>query len=555
MTEYMDYGSLNGSEAPLVEVEHKKATQVYLATHEGGQRLPLMQRSFISFSFDGKWIEDFSLLAIIENNALQRRIYAEFEDNVTESDVWDGQIYWSSHYKANTIEFSLFTDGITQNELDDFKQWFQPGKIGELVLAEHPNRTILARVSETPEYSILPFEEKTTIKIAGKDHETSTTLYKGKITLALIMDDPFWYSRTNILNDIDENGTITYYTDSNLIKSISNNDAIKIILEDRVPCASMLCNLENEDNQTTRVGIAEVGNARLGYISNPEIMMFGDNDPWVIEFGEAEDGSQVDFAITENEEGTIGGHVAYLIRQSGTCINANNPAYFFYGGTAPCAPIITFTITPTVNDNGYIIFPKNKYIDSRQPYNTITIECLEKQQFRFTTPNIYAAYNQVIDIFNSKDSIGITWEDLRSTIRASVKHWAPREYACNIVSQGEKNGFNTVEAIDLLLCVEQMKNFLKDEQGTIFSSTFIIDCKKGRCIGTFNFRDKNNIITNICDNVGDMVQSNMLQIKERNIFDDNGYVHVWEENYSYCYKLYADCELSNVVLSYKYMYL
>jgi hypothetical protein len=62
------------------------------------------------------------------------------------------------------------------------------------------------------------------------------------------MDDPFWYSRTNILNDIDENGIITYYTDSNLIKSISNNDAIKIILEDRVPCASMLCNLENEDS-------------------------------------------------------------------------------------------------------------------------------------------------------------------------------------------------------------------------------------------------------------------------------------------------------------------
>ena len=38
----------------------KVMTQVYDATHRGdGKRLPYMNRSFISFSFGGKYIEDF----------------------------------------------------------------------------------------------------------------------------------------------------------------------------------------------------------------------------------------------------------------------------------------------------------------------------------------------------------------------------------------------------------------------------------------------------------------------------------------------------------------
>ena len=79
MPEYRDYGAVGNATAPLVEVDTTRRTQVYQATHDGDQRLPFMYRSFISFSFDGKFIEDFNLLAIIENNALQRKLYAEFD--------------------------------------------------------------------------------------------------------------------------------------------------------------------------------------------------------------------------------------------------------------------------------------------------------------------------------------------------------------------------------------------------------------------------------------------------------------------------------------------
>jgi len=69
-----------------------------------------------------------------------------------------GQYYWGSHYHARELTISLATDGITQKELDDFKYWFQPGEIKELILSEHPNRAILARIQDRPEISVLPFK-------------------------------------------------------------------------------------------------------------------------------------------------------------------------------------------------------------------------------------------------------------------------------------------------------------------------------------------------------------------------------------------------------------
>jgi len=58
-----------GSETIDTQIRHG---QVYMATHKGEQKLPFMNRSFMSFSFGGKDIEDFNLIATIENNRLDR---------------------------------------------------------------------------------------------------------------------------------------------------------------------------------------------------------------------------------------------------------------------------------------------------------------------------------------------------------------------------------------------------------------------------------------------------------------------------------------------------
>jgi hypothetical protein len=91
--------TLHGNEVASNTVKHG---QVYQATHDGsGNSTPFMNRSFISFTYGGKKIEDFNLIATFSSGRLDKNGYSEFEDTVSNYDNLDGQYYWGTHYKAS----------------------------------------------------------------------------------------------------------------------------------------------------------------------------------------------------------------------------------------------------------------------------------------------------------------------------------------------------------------------------------------------------------------------------------------------------------------------
>ena len=63
---------------------------------------------------------------------------------------------------------------------------------------------------------MLPFEKKFTSPLLGL--RTSTTVYRGKINISFIMDDPFWYAKYNIIS----------YDGQNLIDYLSTSGNTKI---------------------------------------------------------------------------------------------------------------------------------------------------------------------------------------------------------------------------------------------------------------------------------------------------------------------------------------
>jgi len=75
-------------------------------------RLPYRYRSFISFSFGGRRIEDFNLIATVSGDRMTRKLTGDFEDLTSSYDVLDGQFYHSTHFRTNSISFHLATDGI-----------------------------------------------------------------------------------------------------------------------------------------------------------------------------------------------------------------------------------------------------------------------------------------------------------------------------------------------------------------------------------------------------------------------------------------------------------
>ena len=561
MVNYRDYGSLNNIAQPNVLVDNNKPSQVFLATHKGENYLPFMNRSFISFSFGGKNIEDFNLIATMNGDYIQKNGYSEFEDIVSDYDVLNGHFYWGSRYTNHIISFLLATDGITQSELEKFLNWFSAGKTRELILAEHPNRAIMARVQSAPELSLMPFEKKATIKIANNEYSTSTTLYKGTIDLNLITEDPFWYSKINIFGHLENNIYYDTWSDANgILRSVYDDpDAIKISLEDNIPISSMI-------QDPMLLGDNKFANSNLG--------MGGGSTAPKNSYTSSEIASLAIMYKIAKEDGTEGACIAgTIITETGGIseFSYNTNQYFYYCGTAPCAVKLTFTLTPEIS-NSYIITPINSKsstgIDGKK-YNTITIESINKKEFNFTAPSVYISYNKAIEIFNNAEQ-GQAWNEIRSLIRDQVNHPAARAWA-NLIIDSFNNPI--IDGASLSNSITRMGYFLKDKDNKLLSSTFEIDNATGIATGKLQYRDiiLNGIVPTDWQNygtvtiheedVGDMIRSNHLIIEDRNYPTKDGFIVAWqninEETRSHSYRISHDVHngLKNVFVTYRNMYL
>lgn len=519
-------------------------TQVYLDTHKGdGKRLPFMFRSFISFSYGGKIIEDFGVIVVNGNNFLNQNLYAQFEDMTTSYEVLDGQFFWGSHFTTNQISLTLATDGMTENQLNDFKRWFKPGKAKELILAEHPNRAIMARISDVPTLSMIPFEKEISVKIGGNNYNTSTTLYKGTIELNFVMDDPFWYSRTDILGDALSN--YDTWTDANgeSINYFSDPDVMKIVYEDGVPVKEMI-----------KV------NCFVG--GGKEVTSTSPNDYYSSEIGEA----TVPYV---NKYNAIVGPIVQE-NNNGENLTIDKPLHLYYCGTAPGNTILNFTMTPELDENGYINVPYNlETINSESKIkNYIGIKNKSTQEinyFYFTTPSIYGGYNNALKIINSFH-VGEAYTDIYVALTEGVKEYYSRAWAVaalNMLSK-DTNYITSAGAITssgIKKFLELMKFFICDRNGKIFPASFSFDSKTGEAIGLIKCRIvidgmnaksiSDETIKIIEENVGDMVKSPYLIIDDRCAPNSEGYITENE-----CLELITDYPtgLENIKIVYNYMY-
>lgn len=673
------------------EVASSKAmTQVYDATHRGdGLRLPYMNRSFISFSFGGKYIEDFGLIAVTNGDRISRDGSSNFDNLTTSYEVVNGQLYWGTYFQGNTLHLNLATDGITQRQLDDFLHWFRGGETRELILSEHPNRGIFARVAEPPALSLLPFEQQTSFKVQYDTFKTSTTLYRGEIELVFQMDEPFWHAIENIFGYYDEETGIYHDTfiDANGIErsifdSNNNKDAVKVMLEDGIPFSSMIQDNmllgnnivantgteggaiiaedsfifqfvplvdgeepENTENITFtefradyyRVLIMVLEDpSDLSNEDNPVIPIFENSPAYSVVFNDAltefpnstvesdfrkafnydqitvdaikntvlvELNSHLTYSTEQWDDPNVSTHVhideRYATRVQGVYMtgnggietlspgtNASDKYYFYYAGTAPAYPILQFSLELSFNSDGYIDSPCNSFApsDEGENYNTFSIESQSAQTFKFTTSNIYTSFNTAIQIFNNHTNADP--KDLYTLIWDNVKHYAVRAWATRILDFCDNNSIIINEESSGFDINELMKMMFCDSNGDFLDlAHFSFDSKNGIATGIFTIRDcttadtvPNTIeewddycagedtIIELTENVGDMVKSNWLVIKERNSPDENNLIRAWDNTTTdiygnkigrvYSHRIYHDVTkgLYNVKLIYNNMY-
>ena len=589
-TVYRDYGARSDQSYVDNYANVTPRTQVYQATHSGDgpkSRLPFMNRSFISFTYsdvDGelKHIEDFNLIATISGDRWERDGYTQFNDLTTDYDNLDGQYYWGTHYKSHSITFNLATDGMDQKQLDDFLHWFRAGVSRELILAEHPNRAQMARVQEPPQLSLLPFEGHTTMIISGVERDITTTLYKGEITLTLVMDEPHWYAKDNILGQPRTetiNGNVrTYYTNwwinqnGDPVEIFASQDALKILYEDGIPLGSMIeknmllgnkayANVESNTNSL----IWSIPEGQIEVVDGEIVEGYGARIDGVI------DGTEDPPSIYNNGtyEGRIAGAIVDVSGNGIPSLAKNTNGYFYYAGTAPSPIIISFDIQPTFSSAGYFNTIANTYTNAATPYSTITIESDHVQKLKLTTPNLFTSYNKALDILKNSN---LEIVNMRKAIRDEIRHPIVREWANMLISgdvvKSDLSNPSTVSTV--------MKDLFFDAVNNTFSPiTFSFNSKTGEAIGQFIYRQPtqamniktshNTLIQNsnqitVIEDVGDMLRSNGIYLSDRNHPNSLGKI-VGHQNSGegrlYSHIIYHNLgqPLTNLQIVYKNMYL
>lgn len=491
---------------------NKITSQVYQVTHDrAGKSLPYMSRSFISFTFGGKAIEDFGLIVVNGGDRLERQAYTEFSDLTSTYDTLDGQIYWGSNLSANKLELDLATDEITEQQLDDFREWFAPGKERELILSEHPNRAILARVESVPTFSLLPFEKKTSITIAKTSYETSTTLYKGEVKLSFIMDEPYWYTKLNYMPSYVDKKTLEKVeansTNSNKVETINDLDMLKIMLEDGIPHQSILANnmfLGGNFLVTSeaRTDSALVGQAYLG-------------------------------VITETSPGLP--------------VNSSTSQYLFYSGTAPSRPLIQFSMKPLIASNGYVYRPRNTLQNSS--LTSFSYIMIGDKKFEFTTPSILLGYNQAIQIFTN--ALNKSFATILSELREKINEKYSRAWA--VACLNNLGTITSLTSANQTTLLNNMKTFIDLNTPIKFS----INSKTGEATGVFSVKVlmnasetiENATFHSIKENVGDMILSDYLIIEGRNYLNSVG-----EITTANCKKISSNESLTDVLIFFENMY-
>ena len=563
-TIYADYGSLNGNSTSNI-INGVKHNQVYQVTHNGEVLLPARQRSFISFSFGGKKIEDFDLIACSDGDGISRNGYSEFQDLTTDYDIMDGQYYHGTHFSPFTLSLRLVSDDLDQRQLDRFLHWFRGGITRELVLAAHPNRAIMARISAPPQLdNLIPFEKKIQVQVGGQSLNTSTTTYRGFINLDFVSDSSFWYGKSNLFTRDKVTGFITLPSGFEIggEPSDSLTEALKIAYEDTVPIQDLVSSTMHFGGTlfaqvqssvaysliARKISSSDWKDNTLGY--------FTINNNGVTEYWKGA-------RIEENKSGVAAqGRIAGASLEQDTGTNqytiegelnagSNNKYYFFYGGNAPSPTILKFTVPIQINLGNNKVYTINTIANSisniesgnsnAKDYSTITIMSQHTKEFDFTTPNIITSWNKVLSLINAVGEMSNdnkpNWKDFVDKLRDYIRHPAVRAFAISIMNFLQKNnksdGNDTSNNLNNLdLTSKENKYFKENGQFTSTgihafrkllrrffnghtqndgkdgwdnapnsSMRFTFDAEKGIATGEFQYWQSDNSTTNIIDKI------------------------------------------------------
>lgn len=148
-----------------------------------------MDKNFIDFSFDGRFIGEYNLVSVSNGDRYTLPLSYDFSNSTTSVPGRIGGIYWGTEVTGSVTSFNLATDSMTSRQFANFKGHFKPGKIGKLFRTESAYKYSYVMIDQRTDFSFLPFEGVTYIN--GLQYPDS--IYKGDMTMNFFSLDGLQY--------------------------------------------------------------------------------------------------------------------------------------------------------------------------------------------------------------------------------------------------------------------------------------------------------------------------------------------------------------------------
>ena len=156
---------------------------------------PVYDFEFLGFTFNGKHSSEFGLTVVSPGGFYQENMFSSFEDKTVQVNGKEGVYYFGTEIKTKDFSIQLAFDHLTSENYRKIKEWLSPKKIAKLIFDERPYKYYWVKVSSSPSFSYIRFEEEVDGII--------THIFKGELTISFIAHNPYGYSDTNLLSEVE----------------------------------------------------------------------------------------------------------------------------------------------------------------------------------------------------------------------------------------------------------------------------------------------------------------------------------------------------------------
>ena len=116
--------------------------------------------AYVAFSFNGRnSYDDFGIYRTSDGSQYSMPLIPELNEKTADAIGNDGMYYFETFHKKISFTIKFAFDKLTEQKLRELKLWLNGKEMGDLWFCETPYKVYTAKVTGTPQLSVLPFDE------------------------------------------------------------------------------------------------------------------------------------------------------------------------------------------------------------------------------------------------------------------------------------------------------------------------------------------------------------------------------------------------------------